>query len=143
MKTFKVLVALVVVMAFSISCDPDESLTPVNHPNDLILGQWRVSELTKGNTVLTDDIAGYSFYCSNNGQMTISGNGQNYNGNWSCMNTNSADTVYQIRIMGCNANHILSECMDDWHLLNYDSLHCYFTSHEASHHRTMTWERVN
>jgi hypothetical protein len=143
MKTFKVLVALAAIVMFNISCEQEEELTPVTNVNDLILGHWVVSELTKGNSILTDEVNGYDFYCTNDGHMTVTGNGKNFPGNWSCMNTNSGDTVYRIRIMGCNANDILSECMDDWHLMNTDSLHCYFTSHEASHQRKMTWERVN
>jgi len=143
MRPFIILVALAAIMVFTSSCEQEEELTPVNNAKDIILGQWGVSELTKGNHILTEEVSGYTFYCTSNGHMSVTGNGKTFDGNWLCMNANSADTVYRIKVMGCNFNDILSECMEDWHLINYDSMYCYFTSHEASHDKTMTWKRVN
>lgn len=142
MKTFRILVALLAMVTFNMACEQEEELKPVNNPNDLIIGNWSVGELIKGNDVLTDDVSGYTFNCSPGGQLQVNGHGKNFNGNWTCMSSSTVDTVYRIRIMGCNDDDIVSECMDDWHLMNMDSLHCYFTSHDASHQRKMTWERV-
>jgi hypothetical protein len=139
MKSFKIIITLFVVSLLYVSCDKEK--TPPVYTDNLILGDWTVSSFLKNNNEIASQFAGYTFYCTENGGMSIQGNGKNYNCNWSNMNNN--DSLFNFQIMGCGQNSPLYDCIDDWNLVSQDSLHCTFTSHNPDHHRTMTWDRKN
>jgi len=139
MKSFKFFISLFVISLLYISCEQEDPY-PTDISN-LIIGNWTVSSFIKSNDEIANQFAGYTFYCTNNGGMSIQGNGKNYNCNWEHMNNN--DSTYHFQVMGCGPNSVLLECVDDWDLMDHDSLHCYFTSHDPEHHRSMVWDRKN
>jgi len=140
MGTFKLIISLLTCSVIIVACENEDYINPVSNADKLLIGNWNLSELVKGNEDLTSEVSGYVFSCTPGGGMTVQGHGKNFNGNWTCMDTTHG--VYNLRIMGCNSNDVLNECMDDWQIIQEDSVHCYFTSHDPSHHRSMTWERI-
>jgi hypothetical protein len=134
MKHFNIISTFLLLALFASACEKDNSTTPTVDP---IVGTWKVSSFIKGSDDLTNQFTGFTFICTENGNMTIQGNGRNYNCNWSGMDNDHSE--FNINIMGCDNDSVLWECDDDWNLTQQDSDHCYFSSHDSDHHRTMTW----
>jgi hypothetical protein len=140
MKYLKIISAILLFTFIFQSCKKDSTSPTSSTTTDQIVGNWKVSSFVKDSIDLTSQFANYTFSCTSSGAMTIHDNGNSYDCNWSGMN--SDHSMYNFHVMGCDDNSVLWECDDDWDLINHDSTHCYFTTHNPNHHSSMTWIKI-